>query len=1085
MPGEQPSAESIMETLRALDSVGDGSWELDLATNRVRYSPRWKATLGYDEDEIGDTLDDFRRLVLPEDRQITTEALRRHVETGAPFEPEVRMRCKDGSIKWILGRGRIIAWTQEGRPLRIIGTQTDITRRKLAEEDLRRTSERLALAARAAAIGIWDWDVAANRFVWDDTMYSLYGRARVGEGIDLAAWSRLVLPADLPAVEAGLAAAMRGARDAGAEFRVVWPDGSIHHLQAAWRTFFDPGGKPVRLVGINRDITEQRRAEEQLRLSEGLARQLIKHTPAAVAMFDTQMRYLQASDRWLSDYKLGERDVVGRSHYDVFPDIPERWKEVHRRVLAGAVERCDEDPFPRADGTTEWLQWEVRPWFEADAKVGGVIMFTQVISERKRIEDEIRALNADLEQRVEARTAALGEAVRTLRENEERLRQAQEAAEAANRAKSSFLANISHEIRTPMNAVLGLSYLALRTDLDDTQRNYLEKIQDGAQGLLGLLNDVLDFSKIEAGHLALEAVPFQLERVVDGAVSVASLRAEEKGLELVVTYGKDAPAALVGDPLRLGQVLTNLLTNAVKFTERGEVELSISLADAPRARSGKVALRFAVRDTGIGLAEAARVKLFQAFTQADGSTTRRFGGSGLGLAISKQLVQMMSGEIGVESVPGVGSTFFFTVELEAQDGRGLSDVDGPVPLAAVDRPASERPSRALVVDDNECARELLGDYLREMGMTVDAVESGEVALERLRAHRARSSRAYDVLLLDWRMPGKDGLAVATEIRRDLAPQSLPTIIMVTAYGLEEIRAQARSAGVTGFLVKPVTRSALHDAIMTGLGAAAPPPRAAGRATTGPAPLAGTRVLLVEDNEVNQLVARDLIGSWGASVVVAGDGQQALVALASAAVPFDAVLMDLQMPNMDGYEATRRIRFLSAHAHLPVIAMTADAFEAERQQCLAAGMDDHVSKPIDAKRLLAVLARWVNAPRSPAGPVASAAGKPTIFDVGDVLARVNGNRKLVRRLFELFVRDFGQIASQLEEMLASGDRTAARRKLHELKGVAGNMGAGALRAEIERVEPALESAASEQVAALVAPLNLILVAAVSEARTIEV
>jgi PAS domain S-box-containing protein len=686
MDGEEPSVEDLLETLRALDSVGDGSWILDLSTSKVRYSPRWKATLGYDEADIGDSVEEYRRVVLPEDRDVAVEALRHHVETGEVFAPEVRMRCKDGSIKWILGRARVVAWTPDGRPLRVVGTQTDITARKLAEQEAQRTSERLALAARAAGIGIWDWDVASNRVVWDDALFRLYGRPRTGEGLSFEEWLETVVPEDRPRVKEGLRTTMTGARKPVEEYRVTWPDGSIHHLAAEWQTFFDPAGRAVRLVGVNYDITAAKVADEALRRSEA----------------------------------------------------------------------------------------------------------------------ELRALNAELERRVTVRTAALADAVRTLRENEERLRQAHEAAEAANRAKSSFLANMSHEIRTPMNAVLGLSYLALKTKLDDTQRAYLQKIQDGAQGLLGLLNDVLDFSKIEAGHLTLEAVPLELARVVEGVVGVVSLRAEEKGLSLVVKIAEDVPKSLVGDPLRLGQVLTNLLTNAVKFTERGLVELAVSVVSAPPARAGAVAVRFAVRDTGIGLSEEERARLFRAFTQADGSTTRRFGGSGLGLAISKQLVEKMGGEIAVESAPGRGSTFSFTVSLEVRDGSVASVPASPTALTSI---------------------------------------------------------------------------------------------------------------------------------------------------------AGARILLVEDNEVNRLVATDMLAGWGAEVVAAGNGFQALERLETPGA-FDAVLMDLQMPGIDGYATTRRIRENAAHGALPIIAMTADAFESERQQCLAAGMNDHVAKPVDAEHLLEVLGRWV-------------------------------------------------------------------------------------------------------------------------------
>ena len=1093
---EAPRASGLDESRvrAAFDRAGDGVWDWDVASNKVQYSTRWKALLGYSDDEIGDTLDEYRRLTLPEDRELAAQSLRRHLETGAPFETEVRMRCKDGSVKWVLGRGAVVAQDQQGRPLRVIGTQTDITARKRAEEELRRTSERLELATRAAGIGTWDWDVVNDKLVWDDAMYSVYGTPREGFKGAYQSWANALAPEDFARTTEELQAALRGEREFNTEFRVIWPDKSVHFIKAAAQTFFDAAGKPLRMVGVNYDTTASKTTEQRLRWSEERLRLLLDSTGEGIfgVDLDGNCTFSNAASLLLLGYDLAHEllgqdmhQLIAHSYADGRPFAKDQCPIVQALISATSAS-ADDDVFWRRDDSRFPVHYWSYPMFREGKCVGAVVTFVD-ITERKRAENEIRALNSDLERRVEARTAALAEAVQTLRDNEERLRQAHEAAEAANRAKSSFLANMSHEIRTPMNAVLGLSYLALRTDLNLTQRNYLQKIQEGAQSLLGVLNDVLDFSKIEAGHLTIEAVPFQLDPVIDSVLSMVSLRAEEKGLELAVAIGKDVPTALVGDPLRLRQVLMNLVTNAVKFTERGEVVLTVAVVGRPRGGVGPVALRFSVRDSGIGLSADEQAKLFQAFTQADGSTTRRFGGSGLGLAISKQLVQMMNGEIGVDSAPGAGSTFHFTAEFGVQE-RGQALRPGKAGLAA-----GEAPRRTLVVDDNQAAREILGNYLRDFGLLVDAVASGEAALEQLRTRRQAEQPGYDVILLDWRMPGQDGLETAEQIRTEFATFGLPTIIMVTAYGLEEIRQKALAVGIAGFLIKPVSRSSLFDAIVAGIGLPADDKRPVAPvvvASRNPVePLGGTRVLLVEDNDINQLVAQDMLRGWGVDVQVASDGQIALEMVAAAPAPYDAVLMDLQMPNMDGYEATRRIRANPAFAHLPIIAMTADAFEAERQLCLDVGMDDHVAKPVDASHLLSVLARWVGARRvsrsagTSGAATGSAPAESRSFDVPAMLSRLNGNRALVKRLLQLFVRDFASASSEISAAINSDDQSIVRFKVHTLKGVAGNLSAAALRAAAEALETSLADPDRARAPALIAPLTQALQEALAEAQSL--
>ena len=664
--------------------------------------------------------------------------------------------------------------------------------------------------------------------------------------------------------------------------------------------------------------------------------------------------------------------------------------------------------------------------------------------QRKQAEQALRQHQQQLENLVEARTTELA--------------QATHVAEAANRAKSEFLANMSHEIRTPMNAIIGMTHLALQTSLDERQRNYIEKVGRSADALLGILNDILDFSKIEAGKLAIERIDFSLEDVLGNLSAVIGLKAEEKGLELIFDLPADLPVALVGDPLRLGQILTNLSNNAVKFTERGEIVIGAEVLaqDAATCR-----LQFFVRDTGIGLSAEQQAKLFQSFSQADASTTRRFGGTGLGLAISKRLTELMGGAIWVESTPGVGSTFHFTVQLGQQQGEHARPPIGLSELGAL---------RVLVVDDNASARETLAAMLGSLGLRVDAAASGEAALTRL---REALDDPYQLVLLDWCMPGLDGVATARAIAQSSDIRPPPTLLMVTAYGREEAMAAAEGDDIRGFLNKPATPSDLLDAILRALGRSAAaqlrPRHDRGAAAEDLARLRGAKVLLVEDNEINQELALELLSSNGLLVAVANHGEEALALLEQE--PFDGVLMDCQMPVMDGYEATRRLRQDPRFRDLPILAMTANAMAGDRERVLAAGMNDHIAKPIDVAELFTTLARWVR-PKSPA-PMATTTATPTAapaapeaeppalpvldgIDTAAALQRLQGDTALYLKLLRKTAATQADSLEQYDAAVAAADWTSAQRVIHSLKGVAGNLGAEPLRQACARLEAAAQA-----------------------------
>jgi two-component system sensor histidine kinase/response regulator len=791
-----------------------------------------------------------------------------------------------------------------------------------ASQKLQESEERYRLVLEGVNDGIWDWDLSKDEVYWNDRLLEIIGLSRGEFGSTMEALYNRLHPEDKDAIVRAIGAHLHQEIDYNVEFRLLHSSGSYRYCTSQGKAQRNSYGKPQRFAGIISDITERKQAEDALGRERQQFRQIITCVPVAMAMFDQEMCYLANSRKWLTQYNLEWETLTNLSHYELFPDTPDRWKVMYQKVLEGEVISVSEDAWERADGSVMYLRWAAHPWYNPDGKVGGIVM----------VADRINEL-------VEAREKAL----------------------TASLVKSQFLANMSHEIRTPMNGVLGMAQLLVQAPLEPKQREYAQTIYRSAEHLLGVINDLLDFSKIEAGEMRLEKTDFDLDSCLESVVEMVAALAEEKGIELSIVVDSSVSRKLVGDSGRLKQILLNLTGNAIKFTDGGQVLVHVTVKLGHRVADDKqgTKLLFSVRDTGIGISPEGQRKLFQSFSQVDSSPTRQYGGTGLGLAICKQLVEMMGGEIGVRSCLGVGSTFWFAVPLEKQ-----LQVESLIPELAG--------AKLLVVSGSALTRATVRSLAQTWGARCEEAETADQALSWLDQnanrgiyqHSDHREKCCDAVLIDLQMPDLDVVEFEEKVR---SLSAIGPLLAMTCLR-EQPKAEALcSQGFSDYLVKPVRARRLREALLWAVKGQGEFGRNRGDRTCG-LPSANSqslnptnsqsslKILLAEDHPINQQVIVAQLGVLGYHVDCAANGQEALDLLA--AKSYDLVLMDCQMPVLDGYETTQKLRKIEkGDRHTFVIALTAHALPGEREKCLTAGMDDYLSKPVDLEALAAALKKY--------------------------------------------------------------------------------------------------------------------------------
>ncbi|MCE7039473.1 PAS domain S-box protein [Dyadobacter sp. CY312] len=977
-----------------------GGWEVDLVNNQVYWSEITRQIHEVERDFMPDLETAMGFYRKKESYHKISEAITHAISTGKSFDLELELTTASGKQKWIRTIGH--AESDAGIGKKLYGMFQDIDEKKRAELEIVNSKKLLDDVLNAASeVSIIATDVDGLITVFNRGAEKLLGYSSA-EMIGKYKPDHLHLSEELELRSAQLSAQfgypIEGFRifvhiaelqtSEVREWTYCSKDGNLVPVTLVVTTIRDYNDKITGYLGVATDLSARKKAEKELFNERARLLAFVEHAPAAVAMLDKDIRYLAVSRKWLEEYKLDGQDIIAASHYEVFPNIGEDWKSIHQRCLNGEIITSNEQRWrPIGWSSDQYLKWEVRPWFQFDGSVGGIMMFTQDITET------------------------------TLRREE--LKQAKLQSEQASIAKSEFLANMSHEIRTPLNGIIGFTDLVLKTKMTDTQKQYLGIVNQSANALLSIINDILDFSKIEAGKLELDIDKCDIYDITSQSADIISFPIQNKGLEMLLNIPPNLPRFVWVDDIRLKQVLINLLSNAAKFTETGEIELKIEILEYDPEFSDLIKCRFIVRDTGIGVREEKQAKIFDAFLQEDGSTTKKYGGTGLGLTISNKLLAMMGSYLQLNSIHGVGSTFFFDLVMQSEPGE-------PILWENV-----ESIKKVLIVDDNENNRLIVEKMLQLLKIESDQVRNGFEALEAL-----DTAVQYDAVLMDYHMPYMDGLETIRKIRSTYPGHTddLPIVLLNSSAddatvikGCEELKVNYR-------LMKPIK---LNDVFLC-LSRLSQRESIEIQKHTDELTEINTNsltVLIAEDNPVNMFLAKTIIGKIApkANILEAANGLEA-VEICKKQIP-DLIFMDLQMPEMNGYEATFAIRKLMKDHHIPIVALTAGNVKGERDKCLEAGMDDFISKPFVEDSIRTVISKFATT----ADLARQDLFQPDLvsqnahFDIEKLKSTYMYDQEFIAEFLALTRESLAKSLSDLKLQYESKDLIAIKSTAHRLKG----------------------------------------------------